>query len=215
MGQVRPRVLVSILAVVLFGTLACSRSDESTDTAQKSGSANGYSTYTIESQGLSIAVPDSWNTASSDELLDDESLEELREKSPALGEAVDQLGDPDATIKFVAFDPEVSNDFATNLNVGVIPLPDDVTERDFFSANLAEIKDAIGKSPAGEEVELPAGHALHVKWVLPGLDGAPLADQYLLFAPGRGYVLTYAALSDRVDEYAEVFQRSAETFSYD
>ena len=215
MGRVSPRILVSVLAVVLFGMLACSRSDESTETAQKSGSANGYSTYTIESQGFSIAVPDSWKTASSDELLDDESLEELREKSPALGEAVDQLGDPDATIKFVAFDREVSNNFATNLNVGLIALPDNVTERDFFYANLAEIKDAVGKSPAKEEVDLPAGHALHIKWVLPGLDGAPLADQYLLFAPGRAYVLTYAALSDRVDEYAEIFQKSAETFSYD
>jgi hypothetical protein len=215
MGQMRPRLLVSMLAGVLVGTLACSRSEESTETAQRSGSANGYSTYTIESQGLSIAVPDSWETASSDELLDDESLEELREKSPALGEAVDQLGDPDATIKFVAFDPEVSNSFATSLNVGVIPLPDNITERDFFYVNVSEITDAIGKSPAKEEIDLPAGHALHIKWVLPGLAGAPLADQYLLFEPGRGYVLTYGALRDRVDEYAEVFRRSAETFSYD
>ena len=215
MALVHPRVLVSIVAVVLFGTLACSGSDESTQTAaQKSGSANGYSTYSIESQGLSIAVPDSWNTASADELLDDQSLEELREKSPALGEAVEQLGDPNATIKFVAFDPAVSNNFATNLNVAVIPLPDNVTERDFFYANLAQIKDATGKSRAKEEVDLPAGHALHIKWVLPGLDGAPVADQYLLFAPGRAYVLTYAALSARVDEYAEVFQESAQTFSY-
>ena len=213
-------VLGFLLAVALLGAVvACGGSDQSSgsaaETAQKSASANGFSTYSVGSQGFSVAVPDSWKTASVDEVLDDASVEQLREKSPALGNALADLGKPSSVIKLLAFDPDAKNGFATNLNVGVTPLPDDVSEEEFFAANIEQVKQASGRSPDQEELDLPAGHALHINWELPGFDPAPVADQYLFYTPGRAYVLTYSALREQTDEYASTFERSVRSFQHD
>ena len=209
-------VLGVLLAFVLFGTLACGGSDQSAETVQKSSSANGFTTYTVDSQGFSIAVPDSWKTASADDVIDQNAIDKLQEKSPILGQALAEIGKPSSVVKLLAYDPNVTDSFTTNLNVVVTPLPDSVTQEQFFDANVSEIRGALGKDPDHEELDLPAGHALHLNWPLPGLQdsGAPVADQYFFFSPGRGYVLTYTVAGASADEYADTFERSARSFTH-
>jgi hypothetical protein len=215
MRQVYSGVLGFLLALLVLAASACGGSSgQSADTAQKSGSSNGFTTYSVDSQGFSIAVPDSWKTASVDELLDDDAVAALKAKSPVLGNAVDQLGKPSSFVKLLAFDTNATGGFATNLNVGITQLPDDVTQKQFFDLNVAQVRQATGKPPEQEEVDLPGGHALHITWILPGLSGDPVADQYLFYTPGKGYILTYSATSDQVHEYADTFERSANSFTH-
>jgi hypothetical protein len=208
-----PRLLLPTL--VLLGTIACGGSHESTETAaQRAATANGFTTYMVKSQNFSIAVPDSWEIGSVDELLNEDTADRLRQENPTLADAVDQLGDPGSVIKLIAYDPDASNGYSTNVNVGVFALPDTATEQQFYDLNVAQVRDGIGKAPAQEELELPGGHALHITWVIPGAAGSPVADQYLLFSPRRGYVLTYSTTKERLDEYADTFEQSAESFRY-
>jgi hypothetical protein len=209
-----PRLLLATL--ILFAAIACGGSGESAETAAQQGeSSGGFTTYTVDSQNFSIAIPDDWEIGSVDELLDEESADRLRQENPTLADAVDQLGDPRSVIKLIAYDPDANNGFATNFNVAVFALPDDASEQQFYDLNVAQVEDGIGKAPAQEELELAGGrHALHVTWVIPGAEGSPVADQYLVFSPGHGYVLTYSALEERMDEYAHTFEQSAETFRY-
>jgi hypothetical protein len=88
----------------------------------------GYTTYTVESQHFSIAVPDSWNTASVDKAIDKEAINRSRGANPTLAQAVKELGKPSSVIKLLAFDPKIRNGFATNLNVAVTSLPGNVNE---------------------------------------------------------------------------------------
>ena len=210
-----PRLLLATL--ILFAAIACGGSGESAETAAQKARARTASRPTRStSQNFSIAIPDDWEIGSVDELLDEESADRLRQENPTLADAVDQLGDPRSVIKLIAYDPDANNGFATNFNVAVFALPDDASEQQFYDLNVAQVEDGIGKAPAQEELELPGGrHALHVTWVIPGAEGSPVADQYLLFSPGRGYVLTYSALEERMDEYAHTFEQSAESFRYD
>jgi hypothetical protein len=210
--------VVSLLlaTLVLLAPIACGGSGQSAETAAEKGeSSNGFTRYTVDSQNFSVAVPDDWEIGSVDELLDEDTADRLRQENPKLADAVDQLGNPGSVIKLIAYDPDTSNGFSTNFNVGVFALPDDATEQQFYDLNVAQVEDGIGKAPAQEELELAGGRALHITWVIPGTEGSPVADQYLLFSPGRGYVLTYSALKERMDEYADTFEQSAESFRYE
>ena len=148
-----PRLLLATL--ILFAAIACGGSGESAETAaQKGASSNGFTTFTVDSQHFSIAVPDDWEIGSVDELLDEESADRLRQESPTLADAVDQLGDPRSVIKLIAYDPDANNGFATNFNIAVFALPDDASEQQFYDLNVAQVEDGIGKAPAQEELEL-------------------------------------------------------------
>lgn len=54
-----------------------------------------------------------------------------------------------------------------------------------------------------------------MSWEVPGLEGAPVANQYLVYTKGRAYILTYATTSGRAGELASTFERSARSFSLD
>lgn len=214
-GRVYSSVVTFLLTTLVLLPIACGGSDQSAQTAAQTGqSANGFTRYTVESQNFSIAVPESWEIGSVDELRNEDTADRLRQENPKLADAVDQLGDPGSVIKLIAYNPDTSDGFSTNLNVAVFALPDDATEQEFFDLNVAQVRDGIGKAPAQEELDFPGGHALHITWVIPGASGSPVADQYLLFSPGRGYVLTYGTLKESMDEYADTFEQSAESFRY-
>jgi hypothetical protein len=208
-------VNVLLATLVLLAPIACGGSDQTSETAAQTGaSANGFTTYTVESQNFSVAVPDSWEIGSVDELLNEDTAARLRQENPKLADAVDQLGDPGSVIKLIAYDPDTGNRFSTNFNVGVFALPDAATEQEFYDLNVEQVRKGIGQTPSQEELDLPGGHALHITWVIPGAARAPTADQYLFFSPGHGYVLTYSTLKESMDEYADAFEQSAESFRY-
>jgi hypothetical protein len=77
------------------------------------------------------------------------------------------------------------------------------------------VKQVTGKAPTQEKVDLPAGVALHISWQVRGLQVSPVADQYLIYALRRAFILTYTTVIDLTDEYAITFSRSARSFQFD
>jgi hypothetical protein len=185
------------------------------DAPQKSGTDAGYSTHTVSSQQFSLAVPTGWKTASVDKVLNDAAIDQMTANNPSLGSAIKELGKPSSFIKFLAFDPETKNNFATNVNVGVTDVPSGVTAQQFYDANLAQIEQVFGiATPANEEVTLPAGPALRLNYEQ---EGPPkiATQQYLVLGDGKGYILTFTTLPELTSEYAPIFERAARSFKFD
>ena len=84
-----------LATLVLLAPIACGNSGQSAETAAEKGeSSNGFTRYTVDSQNFSVAVSDSWEIGSVDELLNDDTADRLRQENPRLADAVDQLGEP-------------------------------------------------------------------------------------------------------------------------
>ena len=70
-------------------------------------------------------------------------------------------------------------------------------------------------APEQEPVTLPAGQALRLTYEQEIGSGPQLAIlQYLLFENETGYVISYTTLPDRLAEYAETFEASAQSFGF-
>ena len=204
------------LLLVLLTLAGCGGGDDDeteVDRPQQTGAADGMAAYEVEGGGFTISVPEDWKAANIDEILDEGALEDLRAENPELARQVEQFAQPGSPVKFVALDPDVQDDFATNANVYVEEVPAGVTRDQYFDANLDNITEAFG-DPEQERVTLPGGEALRLAYEQDATADRPLAIvQYLLFENGTGYVITYTTLPDRSDEYAETFDASARTFA--
>lgn len=210
--SVYSRLLAVLL--VLLALAGCGGGDDEheAEQPQKTGEAEGLAAYEVASGGFTLSVPEEWKAANIDEILDEGALERLREEDPELARQVEPFAQPGSPVKFVALDPDVQDDFATNANVYVEEVPAGVTRDQYFDASVDNITEAIG-APEQERVTLPAGEALRLSYVQEIASGRQVAIlQYLLFEGETGYVITYTTLPDRSAEYAETFETSARTF---
>jgi hypothetical protein len=199
------RLLAVLLA--LLALAACGGGDDEPEAQepQMTGEADGLAAYAVESGGFTLSVPKEWKAANVDEILDDNALDELREEDPELARQIEA---------FAELDPDVQDDFATNVNVYVEEVPAGVTRDQYFDASVENITEALG-APEQERVTLPAGEALRLAYEQEIPSGRRLALlQYLLFERETGFVITYTTLSDRSSGYAETFEASARTFAF-
>ena len=200
---------------MLVTLVACGGGDDEPEAAQpqQTGEENGLAAYEVESGGFTISVPQQWKTANIDEVIDEGTLDEIRKEDPELADQIEPIAQPGSPVKFVAIDPDVKDDFATNANVYVEEVPAGVTREQYFDATLQQVTDALG-APEQEQVTLPAGEALRLSYEQEIASGRKIAIlQYILFENGTGYVITYTTLPDRSSEYAETFESSARTFA--
>jgi hypothetical protein len=211
---------VRALALLLFlvALAGCGGGDDdegatATDRPAQTGEADGMAAYEVASGGFTISVPEDWKAANIDEILNEGALEELRAEDPDLAQQVEQFAQPGSPVKFVALDPEIQDDFATNANVYVEKVPEGVTREQYFDANVENLTQAFG-APEQEPVTLPGGESLRLSYEQDTGAGPTVAIvQYLLFEEGTGYLLTYTTLPNRSSEYAETFDASARTFA--
>ena len=195
--------------------VACGGGDDEPEAAQpqQTGEVSGLAAYEVESGGFTISVPQEWKTANIDEVIDQGALDEIRKEDPELADQIEPIAQPGSPVKFVAIDPDVQDDFATNANVYVEEVPEGVTREQYFDATLQQVTEALG-APEQEHVTLPAGEALRLSYEQEIASGRNIAIlQYILFENGTGYVITYTTLPDRSSEYAETFESSARTFA--
>ena len=208
----RPKVLALALVVALS---ACGGGGgdggaEATAAATK--------VHAVPENGFSVAVPSGWNAVKPGEVLSDEDLENFRSENPEIRAYIDAISGPDSPIKFLAFDPAGKEEFATNLNVVVLPLSAGVTFAAWAKAAAAEIDGLPTRSGPVEEdrVELPAGEALRLsydqKFQVGDADKTVATLQYGLVGEGRAYILTFTTLPEQEASYDEAFRAAAGSF---
>jgi hypothetical protein len=183
----------------------------------------GWAIQEVPAEGFAVALPPAWRDVPTTSA--DEALGALRDANPGIAELVEnQLGGTvSAFIKLLAFDlesPTLAEQFATNMNVVVAPVPSGIRFEDFVEANLSQLRAVPGLAGdiKQETVTLPAGRAAQVRsrLTLQSPDGEKIAaiTQYLLVRGTRGYILSFSTTPTHEPTYTDLFTRIAGTFRY-
>ena len=211
---------LAALAACLAVAAGCGGSDEP-EQPEQVGEAGGLEVYEVASQGFSIGVPPDWRVVSVDEALPEEERERLARENPDLAPMLDALDDESQPIKLFAFDPDVRDGFATNVNVIAVDLPGEVGLDEFVSANKADVERFPGLSGDVESarMELPAGAAERLDYRLRitsgGAEQEVATRQFLVAGDGTGYVVTFSTLPRHSERYAPAFERIARSLTLD
>jgi hypothetical protein len=215
------RILVVAAAVALAVVIATGRivQEPENERPQKGGTVAGFTTYAVPSAAFTVAVPESWQTFTAEEVFGDgEGFEELARENPEFAPYLDAVTDPRSPMKLIAVDPRVREAFATNLNVVAQDVDGDFSFEDFVRESQAEIQ-SIARGAADfktDVVQLPAGKAQRLtyqgQFTQNGQVRSVATLQYGLVAGGWTYVLTYTTLPELADQYEADFERSAQSF---
>jgi hypothetical protein len=177
------------------------------------GDASSFEQHVVDPAGFAVSVPGDWRTLDS---LEDEDIDEFAEENPDFEPFLRFIKETDA-LQFIALDPDIKDEFATNLNVLVTELPSSVDFDRWIDQNVQTIR-GIPSATVGRATreELPAGRAVHLEWSYEqrqeGAERRVNADQYYLRNGNRVFVLTYTTLPDQAASYRETFARSARSF---
>ena len=212
------RRLVALLACAALA--ACGGSNEE-DRPRQVGQSAGLEVYGVASQGFSIGVPPDWRVISVDEALPEGEREQLSRENPDFAPLLEAISSGEQPIKLFAFDPDVQDAFATNVNVVAVDLPSGTTLAQFVEANKADIE-AFGARVGAMEsapAQLPSGPAERLAYRLRLTTGGRRQTvatlQYLLVGGDKGYVVTFSTLPDLSDRYGPVFDRTIRSLSLD
>jgi hypothetical protein len=210
--------LLTFIAAVLVA-VGCGGDDSQGDQPQKAGTVGGLTMYDVSSAAFRIGVPSDWDAVSADEALSGETIDEFLEDNPNFEPYRPLLKSPESPFKFFAFDPDVEDEFATNVNVSVLPVPESMTFAEYRQSSIAEAKHlAKGGRFEEEVVSLQAGQAQVLVFELDidyGSDTRTISTlQYGFLRNGRSYVVAYTTLPRLDDAYADEFDRSVRSFRF-
>jgi hypothetical protein len=201
------RLAALLIGVCLAALGGCGGSDDS---------GNGdFKQHEASAAGFAVSVPSSWKTIDD---LDGDAVEEFSRENPDFAQFL-QAASANRAIKFIALDPEVRDEFSTNLNVIVLPIPGSLTFEQWVTANLNQVKQ-IGSAriTSRSTTELPAGQAERLVWTYDlnraGRSKPVAVDQYLLRREEQGFVLTFTTLPAHTGHYRDTFARSARSFEF-
>jgi hypothetical protein len=183
----------------------------------------GWTEVVVEDQGISLALPDTWETLSTQDLEDSGALEARKQEHPEESELLDLAAEAleSGAMSLLAYDPDspgAQAGFATNLNVVHAPSTS-TDDPDQIAAQLAQaagqIPDMLGEPETGS-VNLPSGEAGLVRYhrSVAGESGAVdvLVTQYGIPADGEGFILTFSTLAEDAAGQEDTFEAIAETF---
>lgn len=213
--------LALLFAVVLLA--GCGGADDEseptpTPTGTTTAEAGDLELYELSSEGFAIGLPASWTATSVEKIRDSGTLEEIQEENPNLAPYLDELRQPGSPMKLVALDPELREEFATNVNVIVEDLPEGTTAEQYEQANLANIEEGIEIEGeiAEERVALDSGEALRAEYThsasLGGERRSFATVQFFVTGDERGYVITYTTVPSALADYEPEFDASARSF---
>ena len=218
-----PAALLALTAVLALGACSGGTSGSESSSASTGGLPGGWTRVELADDGFAIGLPDGWDELSADDLGESGIFDELQSANPEAAGALAQAQDAieSGQIALFAFDAEpedTTSQFAANVNVI------NAGEASGSAADTADqMADAISAQvPVNGEVEtdtatLPAGEAgvVRYEWTVSGADGSSTdvaVTQYAVLAGGTGYILSFSAASDTIDEYRPLFEQIAESF---
>ena len=167
--RVNPAVLIALGAVLLIGAPAALLILRSGDdgAATRVGSAAlpaGWTAHEVAADGFRLGLPPQWQKVAPGEV--GASLETLRKDNPELAEMIEGqvAGSLNELVRFFAFDtrsPTLAQEFATNINVVVEPLPSGTDFERYLEANLSQLRrvPTVTVSLDDDDLALPGGRA--------------------------------------------------------
>ena len=144
----------------------------------------GFTVRTVERPKLSIALPAAWRSVATNKV--------------------------DAPVKLVGALPEHGQRLVTNMNVVETRVPSSLTFEQMTMTEAKQLELGAGARDIEQDVKtLPAGRALRL--VYRARTNA-IVHQYFVRRGDLLYVLTYTTKAGNGAQYAETFDKSAQTF---
>ena len=175
-------------------------------------SASGeWTRHDIRDTNASVAVPKEWKVL---EDFDAQTISDFTKENEKFAPYVEPLIRNDV-FKLFAFDPDIEEGFATNLNV--IAAPVGMPLREWVAGENASTRPvAVPGSLRTTYVRTPAGEAARVSWLLELNSGGQKKTvsslQYMFRQGEAGYILTFSTLPSLATKHEATFEKSAESF---
>lgn len=225
-----------LLVMLLLVVAACGGSDdtstegvatdgaatETTDTAATEATETDadLQTFEVESAGFSLGVPDSWKGLDGDDFAKSGALEEFGKENPSLAPYLSALQAGNSPMKLLAADPELEDNFATNVNVLVQDVPEGTSAKDYLEGNRSGLSSQldIEGTIESEEIDHEVGDAAVARYRANLNSGGQKQTfsfvQYYFVNGTDAYVVTYTTLPQVEDRYQDVFETSAASFRF-
>jgi hypothetical protein len=187
--------------------------------AVASGAVAAQHTYSIPGYGISVGLPSSWKSINYRQVIKPGVLQAFARDNPDLAGSFAAMAQPNSPIKFFAYDPQVANGFATNVNVVIIPLGASIGLAEYRRRLAGEVATVSSVSQLrSATVRLPAGQAVrltyHLKVSAAGRSITVQKLQYGFLHAGRSIVFTYTTLPTTQQFYTGVFATSAQSIRF-
>ena len=184
-----------------------------------STSVDALHTYSIPGYGISVGLPSTWKSVNYRQILKPGVLQALARDNPDLAGSFAAMAQPNSPIKFFAYDPQVANGFATNVNLVVVPLRARLSFLEYSRRLVSELRSVSSVSGLhSTTVHLPAGQAARVSYRLDvtvrSRKITVLTLQYAFLRGGRSVVFTYTTLPASSRFYKGVFATSAQSIRF-
>lgn len=190
---------------------------------EESGSAAGGGANTkvhdVAAHDFSIALPDDWRAIEAEEVFGQEAVDEFAQDNPDAARYFREIAENEL-IKFFAFDPDVEEDFATNVNV-IVSAVSDVPSFEEWSRLVIEEAEKVPTRVSAvkhSREELPAGEALRLEYRNEFRSGdsakTVTSVQYVFVGEKSSYIVTFSTLPDQEAAYEPTFRAAAESFRF-
>jgi hypothetical protein len=222
--RLNPVVAIILGVALLGGAAAAVLLLRSNDDEKKAGSASipaGWTAHELTADGFRLGLPTGWQTVAAGEV--DASLETLRQDNPELAEMIEGQvsGSLNELVRFFAFDtrsPTLADEFATNINVVVEPLPAGIDFAQYLDANLSQLRQVptVTVNLEDDNIALPGGRAALIDSVFtlnsPSGGQQIAVRQYLFLKDGRGFILSMTTTPEHASTYKPLWEQIAKTF---
>ena len=183
----------------------------------------GWVRFGFATKGFGIDLPPGWKAVPATSA--DEQYKALKDANPKLAALVRDQGNSGASslIALLAYDvnsPTLVRDFATNVTIAVVPLPNGTDLDTFVNDNVKQLRSVpeVAASIETQRLELPAGPAAlitsHFTSNAPGGSQISANTQYLLLRGSRGYIVSFSTLPSSLGGYAPLFNEIAREFRF-
>ena len=191
-----------------------------TDSADTAESDGDLQTIEVESAGFSLGIPSSWKGISGDDFKKSGALEEFGEENPSLAPYLSALQADNSPMKLLAADPELEDNFATNVNVLIQEVPEGTSAKDYLEGNRSGLSSQldIEGTIESEEIDHEVGDAAAARYRANLSSGGQKQTfsfvQYYFVNGTDAYVVTYTTLPQVEDRYQDDFETSAASFRF-
>jgi hypothetical protein len=184
-----------------------------------SASADAPHTYSIPGYGIGVGLPSTWKSVNYRQILKPGVLQAFARDNPELAGSFAAMAQPNSPIKFFAYDPQVANGFATNVNLVVVPIGARLSFSEYSRRLIGELRSVSSVSGLrSATVHLPAGQATRISYRLSvtvqSRQISVLTLQYAFLRGGRSVVFTYTTLPANSRFYNGVFATSVHSIRF-